>query len=497
MKLNKFLHIKFILLLIGISFIVNSNSHAQLNNWRYELPITVSNNSGSQLINYQVLMRLNTRVLVNAGYMKQNGGDIRFAAACGSGLLQYYLENYMYTDSTRIWVKIASLAPNSSAVIYLFMGNPAAVSASTTSIFEGPHSSTNYVSVEQTNTAPFTQRGFRFTANRNILVTHFGKRIPNETSRYITLFDFNTHAIISQLQVAAGNSGSYNYNLLSRPVWLSGGNQYVIQVYQGPGDKYYFGVSTQIGPYLTYHDMRYCNNCNQNTFPTSAYPDLHYGTPDFLYYVRQEPVNPEPTCIAGQVADTNTPAPPSNLTAVAGNQQATLQWRKNFEFDVNRYYIYRNTVNNPNTASQIGYNVHPDTTFNATGLINGTPYYFWVKAADRYCAVRTSGYSNVAVTSPLSIPNQEEIPREFALHQNYPNPFNPVTDIKFDIPSEAFVKLVIYDLLGREVTVLVNEIKKPGKFTAKWDAENIPSGVYIYQMSAGEYEKTMKMVLLK
>ncbi len=487
---------KFLIILIT-TVLINTISYAQLTDWRYEMPMTITNNAGAQLTNYQVLIELNTSALVNAGYMRPDGNDIRFASNCGSGLIDYCLENYMNTDSTKIWVKIASLAPYASINIYLFMGNPSASSASNLSIFEGPYSSTNYVSVNNTNSSSNTQRGFRFAPNRNILVTHFGKRIPNATPRYVTLFDYNTHAIISQMQVSPGTPGSYNYNQLAQPQWLENGRRYVIELFQGPGDSYYFGTSSQIGAYLTFYDMRYCNNCTQNTFPTSSVPGVHYGVPDFLYYVRQTPVNPEPSYSTGLVADTNTPAPPANLYVVAGNQQAFLYWNKNTEFDIYRYLIFMNTVDNRNTAAQIGYTIHPDTTYTVSGLLNNTPYYFWVKAVDRYCSARISDYSNVGLYVPLSIQNEEQLPKKFELYQNYPNPFNPVTDIKYDVPKESFVKMTIYDLLGREVDVIINETKKAGRYTAKWNPENLPSGIYIYNMTAGDFEKTMKMVLLK
>ena len=111
--------------------------------------------------------------------------------------------------------------------------------------------------------------------------------------------------------------------------------------------------------------------------------------------------------------------------------------------------------------------------------------------------MRVSDFSNIAGITPLSVQGQLQAPKEFALYQNYPNPFNPVTQIKYDIPNETFVTLVVYDLLGHEVSVIVNETKKPGSYTATWGSGNIPSGVYIYKLTAGNYEHTMKMVLLK
>jgi Secretion system C-terminal sorting domain len=99
-------------------------------------------------------------------------------------------------------------------------------------------------------------------------------------------------------------------------------------------------------------------------------------------------------------------------------------------------------------------------------------------------------------------PISNEIPQNYRLHQNYPNPFNPVTKIKFDIPSNvkretSNVKMIIYDILGREVETLINEQLKPGTYEVGWDAANYPSGAYFYQMSTSDFTETRRMVLLK
>ena len=106
-----------------------------------------------------------------------------------------------------------------------------------------------------------------------------------------------------------------------------------------------------------------------------------------------------------------------------------------------------------------------------------------------------------------------EVPfvNEFSLSQNYPNPFNPVTKIKFSIPTPlnppfakggtakpgGLVKLIIYDILSREVAILVNEQLSPGTYEAELDASNYPSGVYFYKLITSDYSQTRKMVLIK
>ncbi len=85
----------------------------------------------------------------------------------------------------------------------------------------------------------------------------------------------------------------------------------------------------------------------------------------------------------------------------------------------------------------------------------------------------------------------------FKLSQNYPNPFNPSTIINYEIPTSSLVTLKVYDLLGREVTTLVNEIKPAGKYNITFDASKYSSGVYFYRIEAGEFSQIKKMVLLK
>ncbi len=90
-----------------------------------------------------------------------------------------------------------------------------------------------------------------------------------------------------------------------------------------------------------------------------------------------------------------------------------------------------------------------------------------------------------------------EVPEEFALSQNFPNPFNPVTVINFEIPKSGFVKLAIYDLLGRELDVPVSQILNAGVYSADWNAAAYPSGVYFYRLESAGISITKKMVLAK
>jgi len=93
--------------------------------------------------------------------------------------------------------------------------------------------------------------------------------------------------------------------------------------------------------------------------------------------------------------------------------------------------------------------------------------------------------------------NENEIIKNYFLDQNFPNPFNPATTIKYQIPELSFVALKVFDVLGNEIATLVNEEKPTGTYKIIWNAENLPSGVYFYQLKAGSYIDTKKVVLLR
>ncbi len=93
--------------------------------------------------------------------------------------------------------------------------------------------------------------------------------------------------------------------------------------------------------------------------------------------------------------------------------------------------------------------------------------------------------------------NRKELSNAFALSQNYPNPFNPITNITYSLPKSSNVILKVYDVLGREVTTLVNEEKHAGAYKVIFNGSNLPSGVYFYRIQAGGFVSTKKFILMK
>ena len=100
--------------------------------------------------------------------------------------------------------------------------------------------------------------------------------------------------------------------------------------------------------------------------------------------------------------------------------------------------------------------------------------------------------------NPIGIQNiSSEIPSGYKLSQNYPNPFNPVTNIEFSIPSKGNVKLTVFDITGKEVGLLINDVLSPGTYKFDFNANHLSSGTYFYRLVAGDYVETKKMVLVK
>ncbi len=99
--------------------------------------------------------------------------------------------------------------------------------------------------------------------------------------------------------------------------------------------------------------------------------------------------------------------------------------------------------------------------------------------------------------SPSAVEYEEILPKEFSLSQNYPNPFNPNTSIQYVIGSRQFVTLKVYDVLGNEVARLVNEDRSAGSYKINFDASNLSSGIYFYQLKTGKFIETKKMIYLR
>ena len=193
---------------------------------------------------------------------------------------------------------------------------------------------------------------------------------------------------------------------------------------------------------------------------------------------------------------------PTNLTATPGDGQITLTWSPNTETDFFRYYIYGGTSPGPTSKVDSTVGGISDTTKSISGLVNGITYYYRVTAVDT--ALMESEFSSAVSATPatLALEHALLLPTTHALYPSYPNPFNPVTTLRFDLPQAAAVRLVVYDLQGREVARLLDRAWPAGYHHVVWDGrttggQEMPSGIYIGRMVTPQYTKSIKMVLLR
>jgi hypothetical protein len=110
---------------------------------------------------------------------------------------------------------------------------------------------------------------------------------------------------------------------------------------------------------------------------------------------------------------------------------------------------------------------------------------------DAYAAVMAAANLSTNIDSDATLPG------DYALHQNYPNPFNPSTNISFTIPAAGNVQLIVYNVLGQRVSTLLNGPMSAGSHTVNFSANRLSSGVYLYQLRAGDYVQNRTMLLIK
>jgi hypothetical protein len=185
---------------------------------------------------------------------------------------------------------------------------------------------------------------------------------------------------------------------------------------------------------------------------------------------------------------------PVELTSFFANifdGNVVLNWSTATEINNSGFEIQRSRDNSnfSNLSFVDGYGTTSDQrsySFTDNTVSSGI-YYYRLKQIDHNGSFE---YSNV-------IEVQVGAPDNFALEQNYPNPFNPSTMISYQLPVNGSVTLKIFDVLGNEVTTLVNEFKEAGKHSVEFDASNMGSGIYFYTMSAGNFTSSKKMILIK
>jgi hypothetical protein len=161
------------------------------------------------------------------------------------------------------------------------------------------------------------------------------------------------------------------------------------------------------------------------------------------------------------------------------------------------YRVQLSTDSTFNTNLLVNDSTVTSTSRAVTGLTGITKYYWRVNAKN---PAGTSGYSTIwhFTVGLVGISNNNNgVPNEFRLYNNYPNPFNPYSTIKFDIAKATDVKMVVFNILGQEVSTLINGHMGAGSYSVIWDGTNYPSGAYFYKITAGSFTSIKKMVMVK
>jgi hypothetical protein len=171
-------------------------------------------------------------------------------------------------------------------------------------------------------------------------------------------------------------------------------------------------------------------------------------------------------------------------------------------YDGSTINIYRNGLWQ-NSYARSGINISGTGPFQVGGLNNHNclntnglidEFRFYNRALS-FHEIQTTW--NVELECVTGIEPKFSTPEKFELSQNYPNPFNPSTIIKYGIPKSTHVNLAIYDETGKEVAILINDVKQPGNYEITFNGESLSSGVYLYKLETGEFSRTKKMILVK
>jgi hypothetical protein len=216
----------------------------------------------------------------------------------------------------------------------------------------------------------------------------------------------------------------------------------------------------------------------------------HYNQP---YYLKMSKLTFGTLATLAQLTDI-VPVEMLTFTATVRDAEVQLLWSTASEINNRGFEIERSVNDNDNFVS-IGYvdgkgssTVINYYSFTDNPQVNGVnQLYYRLKQFD---FDGTFNYSNVVNVT-------FDVPTEFMLGQNYPNPFNPSTSIRYFVPEQSFVSIKVYNVMGKEIVTLVNDVKSTGSYELVFDASLLPSGTYFYTLNAGEYSATKKMILVK
>ncbi|MBU1983612.1 T9SS type A sorting domain-containing protein, partial [bacterium] len=212
----------------------------------------------------------------------------------------------------------------------------------------------------------------------------------------------------------------------------------------------------------------------------------------------------DPGCVCIWRSDFFLPVEMLGFSAVSGqDNMVTLNWATASETNTETFIITRadsrdglyrtvGSVRASGTTSD-----RHDYDFVDVGVENGRTYYYKLHTRDLNNNLNVYNIDGQAVVVDATPGAGNDVIRDYHLAQNYPNPFNSQTQFTFHIPAADHVTLKVFDLMGREVATVVNDDMSMGSHTISWDANHLPTGVYMYTMTSGNFSQTNKLLFLK
>lgn len=255
------------------------------------------------------------------------------------------------------------------------------------------------------------------------------------------------------------------------------------------------------------NDRRITNEPSVSIYPsiTSSGSDVHivwYDERNFIRSVHHNRSTDNGSNWGAETKLTSDSAFPQSPSIVSSGQLLHIVWDDLREFNINNneiYYLF-STNSGLNWTAETRLTNSALASFSPSLAITGNEVHLvWTDARDgnRELYYKRNPTGNTIGINPIS----NEIPQNFSLGQNYPNPFNPSTKIRFTIPRQndnfENLKLVIYDILGREIKTLLNDIVAAGFYEIDFDANELASGIYYYRLTADSFSDTKKMIIAK
>ncbi|MEO6694020.1 MAG: T9SS type A sorting domain-containing protein [Ignavibacteria bacterium] len=320
-------------------------------------------------------------------------------------------------------------------------------------------------------------------------------------------FEYSGGQYCFEVDTSIANGGNLTYQIISsdlpenlrprNPSVIRNGSYFILNLqrneFPDPGNGYNL---TRRAVYVA--DMRVTTTAPTIDTPFESMNWRNLSHPDYStkIFANVNIINTEITTPDKHYMDFMFPVELSYFTSVVNRNFITLNWSTTNEVNNSGFDIERSVIN-----GQLFSNWKKVYFVEGNGTTTLSKYYSFT---DRNLNTGTYRYRLKQIdfngnseffnlTSDVNV----GIPTDCSLSQNYPNPFNPTTKIDYDIPTNGKVSLILYDLSGREMSTLVNEIKTAGYYSVTFDADNLSSGIYFYRISSKDFVMTKKMMILK